>query len=267
MLPSQESEKALRYSFLVKIGFACCSLLVILTPITLQKLHSNARLPRRLEEAVDSDTEILRELKAESDLDSEIRRKLEAVIESDAENLRELEDTIDSDSEILSNVFKIFTTIVEPDWLEPWKMKSQQQATGSGFPIEFQTQKYIVTNAHVAEFGSLRVRKPSSPARISASVVVITKDLDLAILAIDDDQFWEGVVPLELTFELPELASLTHAVGYPMGDDSMSVTRGVVSRVVVDNPRSGVVCQIQIDAALNLRWCRKYGVCCLRATY
>ena len=40
-------------------------------------------------------------------------------------------------------------------------------------------------------------------------------------------------------------------IGYPKGDDALSVTKGVVSRVLITDERSGHVCHIQIDAAIN----------------
>ena len=56
--------------------------------------------------------------------------------------------------------------------------------------------------------------------------------------------------------DLPELDTNVTAVGYPMGGDNLSITRGVVSRVdLMDYTMLGAgdppLLTIQIDAAIN----------------
>lgn len=56
--------------------------------------------------------------------------------------------------------------------------------------------------------------------------------LDAALLTVSDDEFWEGVLPLEFG-DLPALQDAVTVVGYPIGGDTISVTSGVVSRIEV----------------------------------
>merc|ERR1712232_7993 len=68
--------------------------------------------------------------------------------------------------------------------------------------------------------------------------------------------FWEGVSEITLTEEVPALDSDVQTIGYPMGGDNISVTRGVVSRVdLLDytfSPIGGArLPVIQVDAAIN----------------
>lgn len=53
-----------------------------------------------------------------------------------------------------------------------------------------------------------------------------------AMLTVDDDEFWEGVSPVEFG-ELPALQDAVTVVGYPIGGDTISVTSGVVSRIEI----------------------------------
>lgn len=53
-----------------------------------------------------------------------------------------------------------------------------------------------------------------------------------AMLTVDDDKFWEGVLPVEFG-DLPTLQDAVTVVGYPVGGDTISVTSGVVSRIEI----------------------------------
>lgn len=53
-----------------------------------------------------------------------------------------------------------------------------------------------------------------------------------AMLTVNDDEFWEGVSPVEFG-DLPALQDAVAVVGYPIGGDTISVTSGVVSRMEI----------------------------------
>ena len=53
-----------------------------------------------------------------------------------------------------------------------------------------------------------------------------------ALLTVDDDEFWEGIIPVEFG-NLPVLQDAVTVVGYPIGGDTISVTSGVVSRMEI----------------------------------
>ncbi|KNC81054.1 hypothetical protein SARC_06614 [Sphaeroforma arctica JP610] len=81
---------------------------------------------------------------------------------------------------------------------------------------------------------------------------MIGHECDLAILTVDDDQFWEDLPHLELG-DLPELQDKITVVGYPAGGDTVSLSVGVVSRVELQQYTHGAanLLAIQIDAAIN----------------
>lgn len=87
-----------------------------------------------------------------------------------------------------------------------------------------------------------------TPEKFVAEVIHEGIPCDLAVLTVEDERFWKGKVLLELSEELPELDENVTCVGYPIGGENISVTRGVVSRIDISRE---VLLRIQIDAAIN----------------
>nr|GMC76307.1 protease Do-like 10, mitochondrial [Ipomoea batatas] len=150
----------------------------------------------------------------------------------------------------LDSVVKIFTVSSSPSYFLPWQNKSQRESTGSGFVIH---GKRILTNAHVvADHTFVLVRKHGSPTKYRAKVQAVGHECDLAILVVENEEFWEGTNSLELG-DIPFLQEAVAVVGYPQGGDNISVTKGVVSRVEPTQYVHGAsqLLAIQIDAAIN----------------
>ncbi|XP_020865619.1 LOW QUALITY PROTEIN: putative protease Do-like 3, mitochondrial [Arabidopsis lyrata subsp. lyrata] len=150
----------------------------------------------------------------------------------------------------LNSVVKVFIVSSKHRIFQPWQISMQSECTGSGFVI---SGKRILTNAHVvADQTSVKVRKHGSPKKYKAKVQVVGHECDLAILEIDNEEFWEGLTHLELG-DIPSQMDSVAVVGYPEGGDSISVTQGVVSRVVLRrySHSSTELLKIQIDAAIN----------------
>lgn len=53
-----------------------------------------------------------------------------------------------------------------------------------------------------------------------------------AMLTVEDNEFWEGLSPVEYG-DLPALQDAVTVVGYPIGGDTISVTSGIVSRIEI----------------------------------
>ena len=148
------------------------------------------------------------------------------------------------------SLVKVFVNKNNMDYINPWQSHGGQMVTGSGCII---AGNRILTNAHVVNDATfIQVRKESDPEKYVATVEALGQDYDLAILRVDDPDFFAGVTPLEFG-ELPNLQDSVTAFGYPMGGDQLSITVGVVSRVEIipyaqsDRRLLGV----QIDAAIN----------------
>jgi hypothetical protein len=83
-------------------------------------------------------------------------------------------------------------------------------------------------------------------------VVAVAPGIDLAVLQLDDPAFFDTHPPLARASELPEIKDAVLAYGFPLGGTSLSITKGIVSRiefVAYNYPVSGL--RIQIDAAIN----------------
>ena len=149
------------------------------------------------------------------------------------------------------SVVHITTFSQRPIWNEPWHFDHVRKATGTGFVIP---GKRIMTNAHVVSWGKeILVRRHQDARSYVAKVTFIGHDCDLAILEVDDPLFFEGMKPLTLG-DLPKVRSTVVTYGYPAGGDEISYTRGVVSRIEVQQyshiqNRSFLV--VQTDAAIN----------------
>eukprot|EP00741_Cyanophora_paradoxa_P007220 tig00001094_g6985.t2 len=150
----------------------------------------------------------------------------------------------------LESIVKVFCVVTSPNYSMPWQMKRQMKTTASGFVI---SGRRIITNAHgIANQTSVLVRKHGSPEKVTARVLAVGHELDLAILTVDTDHFWHRVIPLEFG-GVPNLQESVIVVGYPTGGDNISVTGGVVSRVEIQtySHAASSLLAIQIDAAIN----------------
>ena len=155
-----------------------------------------------------------------------------------------------ADDPIRNAVVKIHSSRRAPDFLRPWTKGPLRQSTGSGVIIE---GKRILTNAHVVQYSSrLLVQGYQSTERIPARVVGIAPGMDLALLEIDDESFFENRDPLTLANGIPTLKETVNVYGYPIGGDQLSITEGIISRIEFASYfdlTQGL--RIQIDAALN----------------
>ena len=149
------------------------------------------------------------------------------------------------------SVIQIFTFSSAPSWDAPWRFEPVRRGSGSGFVLK---GKRIMTNAHVVSWArQILVRRYQDPRPFLARVLYIGHDCDLAILSVDDESFFDGLEPLEIG-ELPKVRSTVVTYGYPAGGEQISYTRGVVSRIEVQNyvhPGNRSLLACQTDAAIN----------------
>ena len=133
--------------------------------------------------------------------------------------------------------------------LSPWN-SSTEKGSGSGLIIE---GGLILTNAHVASDATfLEVQRHGETERHEAEVVYISHESDLALLRPREAELYKAIKPLELG-ELPKTQQEVEVYGFPVGGNTLSITRGVVSRVEKQNyVHTGEnLMAIQIDAAIN----------------
>lgn len=147
------------------------------------------------------------------------------------------------------SVVKIFTVASEPDLDEPWA-SHVERFSGSGCIID---GNKILTNAHVITDATyIEVLKNGETRRYEAKVLNVSHESDLALITVEDESFFKDTQSLEIG-TLPELRQEVSVYGFPEGGETLSITKGVVSRIeqnsYVHSHKS--LLSVQIDAAIN----------------
>ncbi len=151
---------------------------------------------------------------------------------------------------VSDTVVQVFAHVLQKDLLRPYAPPAQGTATGSAFFIN--DQGYLVTNAHVVnEAVGIWMQIPSLGKRIiDVETVGISPDRDLALLKVSDEGLdiirreLGGVPYLPLgNSDLVRRSDDLLALGYPLGQQSLKSTTGVVS-----GREDGL---IQISAPIN----------------
>jgi S1-C subfamily serine protease len=152
--------------------------------------------------------------------------------------------------DVTDAIVKIYTYHDMPDYQSPWSMRGTFASTASGCVIK---GKRILTNAHVVSDETfIQVRRYGQSRRVPAKVVSVSHAADLALLTVDDPEFFEGVPSIDLGV-LPSAQQEVTVCGFPLGGDTMSITKGVISRIehatYAHSSCNFLACQI--DAAIN----------------
>ena len=152
--------------------------------------------------------------------------------------------------DIENSVIKIYTTQSAPDYFTPWRLLTPRQSSGSGSVIQ---GNQILTNAHVVANASyVQAQKHNDPQRYLARVTFVSHEADLAIITVDDPSFFADLQPLSIGL-LPEPLQEVSVYGYPIGGKSLSITKGILSRVEqqIYAHAGAYLLAGQIDAAIN----------------
>jgi S1-C subfamily serine protease len=152
------------------------------------------------------------------------------------------------------SVVRIDVSYLEYHYDAPYRAPTINRAGGTGFIIRTDKGLRILTNAHVvSQSNTIRLHRADQREDYPAKVVYIAHDCDLAILDVADAKFFQNAAALEIG-ESPELNSPVLVIGFPIGGDRVSITRGIVSRKDMDTYAHSSVdshATIQVDAAIN----------------
>jgi len=154
-------------------------------------------------------------------------------------------------SEVYRSVVRIEAAAQIPDYQTPWNSGRFGGGIGTGFVIgknQFLTNAHVVSNAR-----RLLITIHGSPRKYPAQVKYIAHDCDLALLEVGDFSDFEKF-PVFSFGDVPQLESQVRVIGYPIGGERLSVTRGVVSRIdfsSYSHSRADQHLIVQIDAAIN----------------
>ncbi len=151
---------------------------------------------------------------------------------------------------IKRSVVKIYTVSSGYNYYQPWQKRAQQERSGSGCII---SGNRILTNAHVVgNHTFIQVKRSGQAKKYVARVVNVAHQCDLAIIEVNDKNFFKGTKPIGIS-NLPEIRDKVAVYGFPKGGDELSITEGVVSRIehVNYSHSNAYLLSCQIDAAIN----------------
>lgn len=147
-------------------------------------------------------------------------------------------------------VVRVYSTYQDPDYECPWQSVAPRGSTGSGVIV---APDRILTGAHVvANATFVQLQKQDDPTKVTARVLAISHDCDLALLHVDDKAFTRGIKPARIG-QLPQPRDAVQVVGYPIGGEEVSITEGVVSRIEVQRYEHSQrhLLAVTVDAAIN----------------
>jgi len=154
-------------------------------------------------------------------------------------------------ADIYRSVVRVEVATQVADYRTPWNSGGFGGGTGTGFLIG---ENRFLTNAHVVSNARrILITQRGSAVKHTARVLHVAHDCDLALLAVEDFYPFKGLHHFDFG-DVPALESQVRVIGYPVGGDRISVTRGVVSRIdfrPYSHSRIDSHLVVQIDAAIN----------------
>lgn len=130
---------------------------------------------------------------------------------------------------VVNNVVKVSATVIAPDFLKPWTRLAPHAKSGSGYLLG---GGRVLTNAHLVMYASeVQVQANESGDKISASVVGLSPELDLALLRLDEKSPMDARVAIAEAGVLPEIKDSVSFYGFPDESSNVSITTATVTRI------------------------------------
>ena len=141
-------------------------------------------------------------------------------------------------------------TMRYPDLTHPWTKHSPQEASGTGVVID---GKRILTNAHVVLYASqLFVESYQSSDKLPATVEAVSPGNRPGGAPARGRVVLRQAASGHAHGGSPEVKDTVLVYGYPQGGSTLSVTKGIVSRIEFAGYKEGISgVRVQIDAAIN----------------
>lgn len=129
--------------------------------------------------------------------------------------------------------------------LKPWQLENQYNGSGTCFCVLIDGSRYFVTNSHVINGARhIEIKRYNDAEFVPATLLLDNPYVDLALLKCDID-----AEPLVVDYNIPNIKEDVFLYGFPLGYENISVTKGVVNRIIMQTLLDTAVVAIQVDAA------------------
>ncbi len=129
--------------------------------------------------------------------------------------------------EIINAMVRVYTFNNNPYRPDQGVPQQEKKINGSGCIIY---GSMVLTSAHVVSNQAfIEVRKAGESRRYQAHLLYVSHEADLALLAVDNDQFFQGVHSVEIG-ELPDIQKSVSIYGFP-GTEEVVITKGIFSGI------------------------------------
>ena len=155
-----------------------------------------------------------------------------------------------ANNDYLPSVAQVKVTAYSYSIDHPWQKGSAGKSTGSAVLLD---EGRLLTNAHVIDSAlRVEVKRAGSDKWYRAAIEHVSEASDLAMLKVADKEFYVGSEPAQLSSDL-NFGSEVVVVGFPEGGDTVSITKGVLSRTEETQYAYSYMNQLvyQVDAAIN----------------
>ncbi len=152
---------------------------------------------------------------------------------------------------VRKSIVQIHVQKTVPSYKQPWIVNSPSSHFGSGSII---SDSHILTSAHVVSHAAfIHVSKFGDPDKYTADLLFISHEADLAILTVKKKKFFKDSKPIEISRDLVRAQEDATVYGFPIGGETLGVTRGIVSRVEHEVYSHNVhqLLMSQVDAPIN----------------
>jgi S1-C subfamily serine protease len=151
------------------------------------------------------------------------------------------------------SIVHIFSAMQQYDAGVPEAYPTSASNYSTGFILEYSGHNFIVTSSDLINYITyISVRLSDDGRYYNAKVIVVDHDCGLALLTVEQPEFWLKTKPLKLG-KPAILRQPVIAIGYPIGGEELCITDGDISRMeVAEYAQSRCkMLRVQMTAALN----------------
>ncbi len=145
------------------------------------------------------------------------------------------------------SLVKIHVAYQEPDYSRPWNRKREESRSGYGCLVA--PGKILTTADIVKDATTLKLEKRGEKSYFPGRIAVVDYDVNLALIAVDDDSFFEDLLPLELEEQVKPDQPVQFLVFEE--PDRIRAIPGTIVRVSVERYYLGLNRFLILGAAVN----------------